>query len=55
MILKKFTLPVDIVDVKEAIKNGRLQVIFHRNNILLKDTSSGEAVKIGELPREEEK
>ena len=47
--------PVDVLAVKEFIKNGRLQVTFHGNNILLKDTSSGEAVKIGELPREDEK
>lgn len=44
---------VDIIDVREDIKHGRLQVIFHGNNILLKNTSSGEAVKIGELPHRE--
>ena len=47
-----FTMPADIMAVKESIKNGRLQVAFHGNNILLKDTRSGEAVKIGELPKE---
>ena len=49
----KNPLPVDILDIKTDIKHGRLQVIFHGNNILLKNTSSGEAVKIGELPPKE--
>jgi hypothetical protein len=47
------SFPVDIVDVKAAIKHGRLQVTFYRGNILLQDTQNGEAVKIGELPKEE--
>ena len=40
---------IDIVAVKQEIKMGRLEVIFHRGNILLRETGSGEAVKIGEL------
>lgn len=41
---------IDIVAVKHKIKMGRWEVVFHRGNILLRDTRSGEAVKIGELP-----
>lgn len=44
----------DIVAVREAVRHGRLKVSFHGNNILLKDTRSGEAVKIGELEAESE-
>lgn len=43
---------VDIVDVKLNIKYGHLQLAFHHENILLVDAKSGEAVKIGELPKE---
>lgn len=41
---------VDIVDVKLNIKNGHMRLAVHNENILLVDTKSGEAVKIGELP-----
>lgn len=43
---------IDIVKLKKEIENGKLQLVFHRNNILIKDTTSEEAVKIGELPKE---
>lgn len=43
----------DILDVKEDIKNGILEVKVQRNNILLVDRSSGEAVKIGEVKNEQ--
>lgn len=45
---------IDIVAVKQEIKMGRLEVIFHHGNILLRETRSGEAVKIGELPAKKE-
>ena len=44
---------IDIVAVKQEIKMGRLEVISYRGNILLRDTRNGEAVKIGELKKEE--
>lgn len=43
----------DILDVKEDIKNGILEVKVSYNNILLVDCSSGEAVKIGEIKNEQ--
>lgn len=45
-------MAVDIVQVKTAIRNDELMVTFHNGNILLKNLRSGEAVKIGELPKE---
>ena len=45
---------IDIIDVKQEIKMGRLEVIFHRGNILLRDTRNGEAVKIAKLPAKPE-
>ena len=43
---------VDIVKVKSNIKDGLLAVEIHNGFILLKDTKSGEAVVIGELPKQ---
>ena len=40
---------INIMDVKHEIKMGRWEVVFHRGSILLRDTRSGEAVKIGDL------
>ena len=42
---------IDIIDVKNNIKNGLLSVEIHNGFILLKDTKSGEAVVIGEIPK----
>ena len=39
----------DIMDVKEDIRNNYLEIKVLRNNILLIDKRSGEAVKIGEV------
>lgn len=41
---------LDIIDVKINIKEGFVRLAFCNGNILLVDTMSGEAVKIGELP-----
>lgn len=41
---------LDIIDVKANIKEGYVRLVFRNGNILLVDTTSGEAVKIGELP-----
>lgn len=41
---------LDIIDVKQNIKEGYVRLVFHNGNVLLVDTVSGEAVKIGELP-----
>lgn len=43
---------IDIVMLKKEIEKGKLQLIFHKSNILIKDTKSEEVVKIGELPKE---
>ena len=40
---------IDIVKVKQNIKQGLLAVEIHNGFILLKDTKSGEAVVIGEV------
>lgn len=54
-------IDIDIVDVKKAIAIGQLEVdlypqsdfingkIIRYKNIILRDTKSGEAVKIGEV------
>lgn len=39
----------DIMDVKEDIRSNILEVKVFKNNILLVDRYSGEAVKIGEI------
>ena len=41
---------LDIIDVKQNIKEGYVRLTFCNGNILLVDNASGEAVKIGELP-----
>lgn len=41
--------PVDIVKVKQNIKQGLLAVEIHNGFILLKDIKSGEAVVIGQV------
>lgn len=43
----------DILDVKLDIADNILEVKVHRNNILLVDRYSGEAVKIGEVNNEQ--
>ena len=43
---------IDIVQVKQNIKNGLLAVEVYNNFILLKNVKSGESVVIGELPKE---
>lgn len=44
---------IDILDIRKAIWNGELQVKIVRNNIILCDTQTGEAVKIGEVDGKE--
>lgn len=44
---------IDILDIRKAIWDGELQVKIVRNNIILCDTQTGEAVKIGEVDRKE--
>lgn len=39
---------IDIVDVKMQIREGMLRVDIYGDNILLRDTITGEAVKIGD-------
>lgn len=41
---------LDIIDVKQNIKEGYVRIVFRNGNVLLVDNVSGEAVKIGELP-----
>ena len=52
--MANYCCPVDIVQVKYDIQIGRIELVFHGGNVLLKDTKSGEAVKIGELPKDGE-
>lgn len=42
----------DILDVRSDINDGYLEVKIQRQNILLVDKYSGEAVKIGEIKKE---
>ena len=44
---------IDIVTIKKLIRDGELSVIIVRKNILLVDNQTSEAVKIGEIPRDE--
>lgn len=40
---------IDIVEIKSEIAKGRLKVHLVGTHILIKDTQTGEAIKIGEL------
>lgn len=40
---------IDVMEIRKAIKQGELKTEIVRNNIILKDIKSGEAVKVGEL------
>ena len=40
---------IDILDIRKAIWDGKLQVKIVRKNIILCDVQTGEAVKIGEV------
>lgn len=40
---------IDIIGIKKEIAKGWLKVYMVGANILLKDTQTGEAIKIGEL------
>lgn len=45
---------IDILDIRKAIWNGELQVKIVRNNIILCDVQTGEAVKIGDADEKED-
>lgn len=40
---------IDLVKIKSEINKGNLEVKISYGNILIRDKSSGEAVKIGEI------
>lgn len=40
---------IDPMMVKQAIKDGQLEVVLVKANIILRDVISGDAVKIGEI------
>lgn len=40
---------IDIVEIKSEIAKGRLKVYLQGVHILLKDTQTGEAIRIGDL------
>lgn len=44
--------PIDPLTVKKAVQQGQLEVVTIRSNIILRDTTSGEAAKIGEVKNE---
>lgn len=44
---------IDILDIRQAIWDGELQVKIVRKNIILCDAQTGEAVKIGEVDEKE--
>lgn len=44
---------IDILDIRKAIWDGELQVKIVRNNIILRDVQTGEAVKIGDVDEKE--
>lgn len=44
--------PIDPIDIKKAIKDGQLEVFIARRIILIRDTTTGETVKIGEVREE---
>ena len=41
---------LDIIDVKQNVKEGYVRLAFRNGYILLVDNVTGEAVMIGELP-----
>ena len=45
---------IDVLEVRQLIRDGDLKIKFHRNKILLIDVQSGEAAIIGELPKGED-
>ena len=45
---------IDILDIRKAIWNSELQVKIVRNNIILCDVQTGEAVKIGDADEKED-
>lgn len=46
--------PIDIFDVKRAIKKGQIKVLVNKGNIYLNDPISGECAKIGSIKGDEE-
>ena len=41
--------PIDPVDIKNAISKGQLEVFFSNRVIYIRDTETGDCVKIGEV------
>lgn len=46
--------PIDPVAIKQAVKDGQLEVFVKRGGILIRDTTTGETVKIGEAGENDE-
>lgn len=44
--------PIDPVAIKQAVKDGQLEVFVKRGGILIRDTETGETVKIGDVRNE---
>lgn len=40
--------PIDPVDIKLAIRDGQLEVFVENGNVYIKDTETGDCVKISE-------
>lgn len=43
------TKPIDLIELRNQIKDGILQVYMSRNRIYIKDSENGECVMICEL------
>ena len=42
--------PIDIIDIKRLVREGKLNCYVDSEKIYLEDTNSGECVEIGEYP-----
>lgn len=45
--------PIDPVDIKTAIRDGQLEVFVANGNVYIKDTETGDCVKILEAKDEQ--
>ena len=41
--------PIDIMDIKKAIKSGDIKVYATKDGIFVRDINTGESAKIGEI------
>lgn len=45
---------IDILDIRNAVKKGQIEVFVSKNDIYISDCQSGECVKIGVVKEKQE-